>query len=588
MIATEAPAARPRTRRISALIERAVANPWIAYTAIAALQLRVIWNIWKYADLTSGDTSYYFLDAASWQHGLHENIVYYPFYDALWGTILAIVHSVYAATIIQRVAIIFAVVLLVLALMRALLGPALGLLIAAWWAIVPANYDVLYEVHLLGAVPILLAVLVVVRMPRRAGVGIAVAILLASAVLVRTELIAAAAILAAALAVYELRELRAGRRAPRSSYVRAYVVPLTLALLLIGGAYARSHVQGSEAWGQLQAKEEANFCNMYAAAYQEHHPALFTGNPFTECEPLMQHTFGRQKPSLLQASTANPRAVAGFAAWNARMTPVGLQIGLFGASAFAYDPGFRPVTESSAYVLLLSVTALEVVLAAVVLLARGGRLTPRRIPPRTRWIVLTVASVAAATTLVALTSRPWSEYIYGLSICSLIVIGASVLTVLRRMSATRFLAPLALATVLVLVLVLIVAHSSLYRPAPRPIYEGVEHLQVVQRRLQVPGSVLVTQENENEICNYLAYSYERYCAAMDWQALSSQVTAKESAGQVLDRAHATAVYADAAMLADPNVARLVADPGAQGWRQVARGNGLNGPWRVLIPLGGRS
>jgi hypothetical protein len=567
-----------------AAIERAVANPYFAYTAIAALQLRVIWNIWKYSDLTNGDTSYYFLDAASWQHGLHENLVYYPGYDAFWGTILAIVHSVYAAMIIQRVAIIFAVTLLLLALMRSLLGPALGMLIAAWWAIVPANYDVLYEVHLLGAVPILLAVLVVVRMPRREGVGIAVAILLASAVLVRTELIAAAAILAAGLAAYELRELRAGRRAGRSSYVRAYVVPLALALLLIGGAYERSHVQGSEVWGQLQAKEEANLCNMYAAAYQEHHPALFTGNPFTECEPLMEHTFGQSKPTLLRASTANPRAVAGFAAWNARMTPVGLQIGLFGASAFAYNPGFRPVTENSTRALLLSIAVLLVVIAAVALLAREGRLAPGRLPTRTRWIALTVASVASATLLVALTSRPWTEYIFGLSICSLIVIGVSVSTLLRRVGAARFLAPVAFATVLVL----IVAHSSLYRPGSRPIYEGVEHLHVVQSSLQAPGSVLVTQENENEICNYLAYSYNHVCTPVDWQALSSQVTSKESAGMVLDHAHATAVYVDAGMLSDPVVSALVADPQAQGWQQVARGEGPSGLWRVLVPLAGRS
>ena len=161
--------------------ERAVASAYVAYPLIALLQLRVIWNIWKYSDLTTGDTSFYFRDAVSWSHGLHENVVYYPLYDAFWGTILAVVHNVYASMIIQRVAIILIVTLLVLALMRSLLGPTLGLLIAAWWAIVPANYGVLYEVHLFGAVPLLLAVLVVARAPRRQGLGIAVAILLAGA-----------------------------------------------------------------------------------------------------------------------------------------------------------------------------------------------------------------------------------------------------------------------------------------------------------------------------------------------------------------------------------------------------------------------
>ena len=67
-----------------AYAEKAIANPFVAYTAIASLQLRVIWNIWKYADLTNGDTSSYFVDAASWAHRLREP-VYYPLYDALWG-----------------------------------------------------------------------------------------------------------------------------------------------------------------------------------------------------------------------------------------------------------------------------------------------------------------------------------------------------------------------------------------------------------------------------------------------------------------------------------------------------------------------
>lgn len=324
--------------RLTTAAEKAVANPIVAYVAIAALQLRVIWNIWKYADLTSGDTSYYFVDAASWAHGLHESVVYYPLYDAFWGTILAIVHSVYAAMMVQRVAIVLVVTLLILALMRSLLGPALGMLLAAWWAIVPANYGVLYEVHLLGAVPILLALLVVAHAPRREGVGIAVAILLASAVLIRTELIAAAVILAAAAAIHEARELRGARRASTRVYLRSYVLPVALACLLIGGAYARSYVQGHMAWEQLQEKEQDSFCVNYTLGYQQRHPTQFAGSPFTECSPLMKQTFGRSMPTLLQASTANPRAVAGFAAWNLQLLPGGLQVATLGASAFKTFP----------------------------------------------------------------------------------------------------------------------------------------------------------------------------------------------------------------------------------------------------------
>ena len=561
--------------------QRAVASPFVAYALIAALQLRVIWNIWKYADLTVGDTSYYFTDAASWAHGLHENVVYYPLYDAFLGTILAVVHDVYAAMIIHRVAIILAAALLVLALMRALLGPALGLLIAAWWAVIPANYDVRYEVHLFGALPLLLVVLVVARTPRREGLGIAVAILLASAVLVRSELIAAAVLLAGAVVVYEVRELLGGHRASRSSYLRAYFVPLALACLLIGGAYARSHVQGEAVWQQLDAKEEANFCESYAFSFQQRHPTRLVGEAFLECAPLMQQTFGRPMPTLFQGITANPRAVAAFATWNAHLLPSGLQVALLDADAFENHPGFSPVSENSTYALLLSVLLLVALIAGLGISARQGKLAPRRWQPRTRWVLITLMSIAVTDLLVVLTTSPWPEYMYGLTICVLALIGVSASILVRRIGVTQILAPIALGTVIVLIAVV----PSFYGSAPRPIYEGVQHLQRVRAQLQRPGSVLVSQDNSDELCNYLAYSYQRVCTPINWLALRPRVTARTSAGQVLDQAHATVIYADAGMLADPIIAALVTAPSVQRWKQIAQGSGPDGPWRVLVRVG---
>jgi hypothetical protein len=566
--------------RALAYAEKAVASPFVAYTLIIALQLRVLWNVWKYADLTTGDTSFYFVDAASWAHGLHENLVYYPLYDAFWGTILALVHNIYGATIIHRVAIIFAATLLVLVLMRALLGPALGLLIAAWWTVVPADNNPVYEVHLFGALPVLLAVLVVAIAPRRTGLGIAVAILLTSAVLVRTELIAAAALLGAATLTYELRELRKGRGAPKITYLRAYALPLALACILIGGAYERSYIQGATAWQQLEAKEKSNFCESYAFSFQQRHPSRFTGNPFSECSPLMRQTFGMPMPSLLQGISANPRAVAAFGSWNAHLLPSGLQVSLFGATALETDPGFKPVTEHSTYALILSVLLLIIVIGGLGVVTRSGGLSPRRMSARKRWLLVTLACIVATDLLVVLTVRPWADYIYGLAICALILVGVCILALMRRIGGIRILAPIALVTVLVL----IAMTSSVYSAGPRPIYEGVKHLQVVEKQLQRPGSVLVAGENYNVLCNYLAYSYQRMCSALYWPAVRSRVTSRISAGQVLDQLHATALYVEAGMLGDPIIAGLIAAPGAQGWQQVARGSGAGGPWRVLIPL----
>jgi hypothetical protein len=579
--ATEGSRTPRRAERLLSGAERLVGNPAFCYSAIAALQLRVIWNIWRYADLTNGDTSYYFTGAASWAHGLQENIVYYPLYDALWGTILAVVHNVYAATIIQRVVIVFAVALLVLALGRALLGPAVGFVLAAWWVVVPANYDPLYEVHLLGAAPILVTLLVVARMPRRQGLGIAVAILLASAVLVRNELLLVAALLAGALVVYELR-VRRTNRLTRSVCLRAYVAPLAVALLVIAGAYARSYVQGNTAWGELVAKEELNFCQDYAASFQEHHPSEFVGNPFTSCTPLMVTTFGRSNPTLLEALAANPGAVAGFAAENTRLLPGGLQVSMFGATSFTQAPGFGPpVTEGSIYALVLAVLVIAGVVAAVIVAARGGALSLRRAPPELRWIWVAVASIAVATYVVVLTTRPWAEYMYGLTICAFLVVGWALLTLVRRVGAASLLAAFAL----VLAVTLAVVIPSAYPPAIRPIYDTVQRLQIVKQTLERPGSVLVTADNYNEACNYLASSAEDECTGIDWFTLSAAVSAKTPLAQVLDRAGASVIYVSADMLSDPVAAGLLRAPGRDGWRVISAGSGPEGPWRILVRTG---
>ena len=151
----------------------------------------------------------------------------------------------------------------------------------------------------------------------------------------------------------------------------------------------------------------------------------------------------------------------------------------------------------------------------------------------------------------------------------------------RRIGATQILAPIALGTVILLLAIV----PSFYSPGPRPIYEAVQHLQMIKAQLQRPESVLVSQDNSDELCDYLAYSYQWVCTPINWLALRPQVTARTSVGWVLDRAHATAIYADAGMLADPIIAELVAAPRTQGWQQIAEGSGPDGPWRVLIPAG---
>lgn len=570
-----------RAKPIGEFAEKLIANPLFAYSIITILQLRVIWNIWRNADLTSGDTSFYFVDAASWAHGFHEDILFYPLYDVFWGTILAVVHSIYASMVIQRATIILGVTLLVLAVMRILLGPVIGLLIAIWWAVLPATAHVLYEIHLFGAVPVLIVALVVARMPRREGIGIALAILFGSAVLIRNELLLSGAFLGLATAIYELREIYRRNRPKSFAYLRAYGIPLAVLCLVLVGTYDRSYIQGEAAVQQLNSKEANTFSQYYAISYEEEYPTRYTGNPWIDYQPLMEQKFHQQEPTWTEAIVANPTAVAGFVLWDARLLPAGIQVALFGASSFSNDPGAIPVKSHSTYPVLLSVVLLLIMALGLATAVRQGKLSLRRAPPRTRWLLVALGSIGLADALVVLTTRPWSDYMFGIMICMMILVGAAVLVLVRRVGGERLLAVCALVAILLLIAMV----PSEYGPGPRPIYDGIQHLELVQDRLQQPGSVLVSGALYNILCNYLAYSHERECTGVYWPSLQPEVTSQTSVGKVLDRAHATVVYADAGLMADPMIAKLVADPEAQGWKQIAHGAGPDGPWSVLIPCG---
>ena len=107
------------------LIDRVLSAGWVSYLLIAALQLKVIWAIWRLRDLTYGDESRYFLSAYQWANELLTNPIWSPLYTAYYGTIYWLLgEDVYAAAIMHRVIIVMLVALGVLAVLRMLLPPA--------------------------------------------------------------------------------------------------------------------------------------------------------------------------------------------------------------------------------------------------------------------------------------------------------------------------------------------------------------------------------------------------------------------------------------------------------------------------------
>jgi hypothetical protein len=219
--------ALPGARALSRFLSR----PWLAYTTLVLLELRVVWGAWNVKDVTQGDTCSYFITAVRWFNDFKVDIAWSPLYTAFFGSFLFLTPDPAQVVLWHRLVIVFAASILVLAVMRRLLPPALAWLVAAWWAVLPINFDTFYEVHLFSVLPVLLALLLLSRRSRW-GRGAALAVLAASTVLVRNEMGVAAGLLGLALLVREWRaarrsELPLRRHAPR--LLAAYGVPLGVA-----------------------------------------------------------------------------------------------------------------------------------------------------------------------------------------------------------------------------------------------------------------------------------------------------------------------------------------------------------------------
>jgi hypothetical protein len=110
------------------------------------------------------------------------------------------------------------------------------------------------------------------------------------------------------------------------------------------------------------------------------------------------------------------------------------------------------------------------------------------------------------------------------------------------------------------------------------LHDAVDRLHPVGGLLQQPGSVLVASSYNGELCGYLAKSVFSHCTSPAWPSLVVQISRRTTIESVLNDAHATVIYADSILEADPHLTRLLGSPTSFGWRRVAEGTG----WSVLV------
>lgn len=549
-------------------LTRLLARGWPSYVLVTLLQMKVLWLIWRFRDLTTGDTSSYFNIAYLWYERLGVKIAWSPLYTAFYGSVFALTRDAYLATTLHRVIIVVAATLGVLALMRRLLPPGLALAIAAWWAIMPINFNTLYEVHLFSLLPVLLAWLVAARFDSPAGRGAVLAILLAASVLVRNELVVASVLFAAACVVLEaldLRRIPGGRAAGAGRKLVAYVAPLCVALAICAFFYSRSIVRGPELQRAAQRKHGLNMCQVYAFGYAQRHPT-WTASPWTECQDLAEATFGKAMPSLAEMIAANPRAVLEHFLWNLSLTPAGLQLGLFNVTWGGATPDYVPVEfPYRVMAVIFSLTAGVVVIAGIVTARRDWRFRWARWFGERRGVWLAMLAVACVSVPVVLTQRPRPSYLFAVTVILMAVIGSAVHVLTCRWALWRDRAAV---TACLLALILAPPYFVTAK-SERPLDDAYQVLRPLAATLANTKGKVVLGDYAYELPRYV--QLKGVATVESYSALQPR-TPSQSVADFFDEQDIDAVFVQPRILTElrqmPGAGALLSHPESLGWRAV--------------------
>ena len=536
---------------------RVAESPALAYGAVAALQLKVMWGMWWVRDLTSGDTTEYFAKAQRWHDAWATHIAWSPLYTSFYGFLLYLSSDAYAVTIAHRLLIAVASTLLVLAVMRSLLDHGIAWWIAAWWAVLPINYDTLYEVHLFAFLPLAIACLLLARASSERR-GAVLALLLATTLLMRNELALATAGFGLACAVAERRVSGARSR------LRAYAVPLVVAVSLAGFFYARSSVKYPQLRGSLERKHTLNVCQIYAFGYQQRHPE-WPYSPWTQCQPLMAQTFGKPEPRMSAAIRANPGAMWQHFKWNIGLIPSGVQLLLFNSSSGSVNPDYAPATLGSKVALILTIVWLFVLCLGAIALWKDWSRWSSWIKPR-KWVWFLLGLLAGTAGFVMIMQRPRPSYLFALSLGLMAVTGLALQAIGQRFGASE-LFRIGMPPLAGLLLLMAPTYSGRKPAASRPLLDAYRRLTPLAADIRARKATVVTSGFPVELCNYL--SLGRRC--VDYYALREQVSQVDQGAVVYLSEHALADFR----------ARYPSAVVDGLFQEVAVGQSPQGPWEIL-------
>lgn len=559
-------------------------NSWFSYLTLILLQLKVVWRMWEYKDLTTGDTSSYFLDAYTWFNDGLINIIWSPLYTAFYGTLLHFSTDAYVVTILHRLIIIFVSTIMVLALMRQLLPNELAWLISAWWAVLPINFNTLYEVHLFTLIPVLAACILTLYKPNPWTRGGAIGILFGSSFLVRNELALATGILGIICIGWEVWQFKnAQDRKFGGSYIYliSYGIPVLLAGLIITFFYTHSTIQFPELPASARPKHTLNICQVYAFGYQQRHPE-WTKSPWTECYGLMEQQFGEQLPSLLEAMWANPGAMLEHFLWNIGLTLNGIQVSLFNATSGTVNPDYAPVNLNSHWVIIPTMIIGIILITGLSLLYRERQYWWQHwIKERVLgWLVL-LSVAAVAIFIVIPTQRPRPSYLFSLTVLLMASVGMSIFVIARRWSLLRRLSVLMFAVMLLV----LTATPNYYVKSERRLLDFYRRFTPFQDIMAKSDTLFLTREYNFELCAYLRRSEKCESLTYTNDDFFSEMSVNMPIEVLLDGLNVNLFYVDQNLLSkfevDPRAQTFLTSPNSVGWQLIAMENRVNSRWMLF-------
>lgn len=566
-------------------LHQLVIRPSIAYTTLLLLQLKVVWRMWDYKDLTSGDTSSYFADAYRWFEDLSIHFIWSPLYTSFYGSFLHITSDVYTVTILHRLVIVFTATALVLALARKLLPPGIAWLVGAWWAILPINFNTLYEVHLFAVIPVLTACLLILASPRPWARGSAIGVMLMASLLVRNELSLATMGLALICLVWEIWQYRSAEcKLALRTYLLSYGIPLSIAGSIILFFYSHSYFQYPELAVVAVPKHTLNVCQVYAFGYQQRYTD-WVGSPWTECQSLMSRQFGQKQPSLFEALLANPPAMIEHFLWNFSLGLNGIQVALFNATSGSVNPDYAPVQLNQKWVIFPTLAAGVVLITGLMQLSLNRRywwqfwLKQRALG----WLLL-LPIAALCIFVIFPMQRPRPSYFFSLTFLLMALIGMCLFVITHRWQNSN---KLSLGLPLVMLLLLLWVPN--YYPGAateRRLLQFYRQFMPFQNEIAREDTVFLLREYGFELCSYLRTASES-CRSLSYadNAFFSSIPADLPLHTYLEQQKVNFFYVDenlfATLKTDPRAGQFLDKPVSVGWQLIGTQNLPNASWKLF-------